>query len=103
MGAMPDTEENPLHKKLRLKPEDKGLVVAPPQDDDNPLLPLPDSFTVLDELDELDSSDGPFDYVHVFATDKAELAGAFRALRDKLAPAGSLWVSWLKLSSKRGA
>lgn len=96
----PAEEVNPLHKKLRLRSEDDGLIIAPPEGDDDPLLPLPDSFSVLAGLDELAKQDGQFGYLHVFARDKAELAGAFEALRDRLAPGGSLWISWLKLSSK---
>lgn len=97
----PADEVNPLHKKLRLRPEDNGLIIAPPEGDDDPLLPLPDGFAVLSSLDELDKHEGQFDYLHVFARDKADLAGAFKALRDRLSPGGYLWVSWLKLS-KRG-
>lgn len=114
MGAMTEPEEqtknaasasaeevNPLHKKLRLRPEDNGLIIAPPEGDDDPLVPLPESFTVLSSLDELDKHEGQFDYLHVFARDKGDLAAAFKALRDRLGPGGYLWVSWLKLS-KRG-
>ena len=97
MVHMPDETDNPLHKKLRLRSGDTGLVIAPPQDDDNPLLPLPKGFSVLAGLDELASQEGQFDYLHVFARDKAELAEAFGRLRDKLSPGGSLWISWLKL------
>jgi hypothetical protein len=103
MGDMPEIDENPLHKKLRLRAEDRGLVLAPPQDDDNPLLPLPESFTAVDALDQVDALEGAFDYIHVFARDKGDLAAALPALIERLAPGGALWVSWLKLSSKRGA
>jgi hypothetical protein len=54
------------------------------------------------DLSGLAQHEGQFDYLQVFARDKAELSGAFPALRDKLAPGGSLWISWLKLSSKKG-
>jgi len=103
MVAMPEIEENPLHKKLRLRAEDKGLIVAPPEDDDNPLLPLPEGFAVVESLEALDQGEDQFDYVHVFARYKVDLAQAIGTLRDKLAPSGNLWISWLKLSSKRGA
>ncbi len=86
MVTMPEAEENQIHKKLRLRAEDRGLIVAPPQDDDNPLLPLPESFSVLAELEQAASLDGEFDYLHVFARDKGALAGAFSALCDRLAP-----------------
>jgi hypothetical protein len=94
--------DNPLHKKLGLRPGTAGVVIAAPEGDDNPLLPLPDSFSALPQADDLASLDGPFDYIHVFARDKGELAAAFAALRDKLAPNGSLWISWIKQSSGRG-
>lgn len=100
---MPEPEiDNPLHKRLRLRAGDSGLIIAPPQDDDNPLLPLPEGFTVLAGLGELAAQDGQFDYLHVFARDRAELAEAFGGLRDKLLPGGSLWISWIKVSGKHG-
>jgi len=93
--------DNPLHKKLGLRPDSVAAVVAPPEDDDNPLLPLPESVTVLAGLDEVSALAGPYDYVHVFARSRGDLAGAFATLRDRLAPGGSLWVSWMKQSSDR--
>jgi hypothetical protein len=102
MLYMPDVQENPLHKKLRLRSGDTGLIISPPQGDDNPLLPLPEGFTVLESLADLASSEGQFEYLHVFARDKAGLADAFGQLRDKLSPGGNLWVSWVKVAGKRG-
>jgi hypothetical protein len=93
--------DNPLHKKLGLRPDSVALVVAPPEGDDSPLLPLPESVTVLAGLDEVSALAGPFDYIHVFARNRGDLAGAFATLRDRLAPGGSLWVSWMKQSSDR--
>ncbi len=95
--------DNPLHKKLGLRPGTAGAIIAPPQDSDNPLLPLPDGFSTLAQIDDLASIEGPLDYVHVFARDRAELAGGFSLLRDKLAPAGSLWISWISQSSRQRA
>jgi hypothetical protein len=91
-----------LHKKLGIRANASGLVVSPPQDDDNPLLPLPEDFSTIATLGELAAAGGPFDYIHVFARDRGELAGAFSQLRDKLAPGGSLWVSWMKQASRGG-
>jgi hypothetical protein len=93
-------DANPLHRKLRMRVEDAGVVIAPPRDDDNPLLPLPRSFLVLADPSELTPHEGRFDYIHVFARDRGDLVEAFDLLRDKLAPGGSLWISWLKQSSK---
>jgi hypothetical protein len=95
--------ENPLHRKLGLRPGTAGVVIAAPDKDDNPLLPLPEGFSALAQPDELASHEGPFDYIHVFARDRGDLAGAFAMLRDRLAPGGSLWISWMKQSSGRGS
>jgi hypothetical protein len=40
----PAGNDNPLHKKLGIRAHASGLIVSPPQDADNPLLPLPDGF-----------------------------------------------------------
>lgn len=104
--AVPEPEgpaaESEVLKKLGVRPGTAGLVIAPPEDDDNPLLPFPEGFTVLAGLDEVASPEGPFDFILIFARDRAELANAFAALRDKLAPNGSLWVSWMKLAGRMG-
>ncbi len=92
--------ENPLHRKLGLRPGAAGVVIAAPENDDNPLLPLPEGFSALAQADELASLEGLFDYIHVFARDRGDLAASLTILRDKLAPGGSLWVSWLKQSSR---
>jgi hypothetical protein len=93
--------ENPIHRKLGLRPESTGLVIAPPEDSDNPLLPLPEGFSVLSDVEALSSFDGQVDYLHFFARNRGELARVVVLLRDKLAPGGSLWVSWIKQSSSR--
>jgi|WetSurMetagenome_2_1015567.scaffolds.fasta_scaffold04880_6 hypothetical protein len=100
--AGPDLD-NPLHKKLGIRPQASGLIVSPPQDDDNPLLPLPETFSTITGLDQLAAAAGPYDYIQVFARDKVELAAAFAQLRDKLAPGGSLWISWMKQPPRGGS
>ncbi len=37
-----------------------------------------------------------------FARNRADLVKDFPRLRDKLAPGGSLWISWIKQSAIRG-
>lgn len=95
------TADNPLHKKLGLRPGITGVVIAPPEDNDNPLLPLPEGVTVLAKIDELSALAGPYDYIQVFARDRGDLASSFPALREKLAPSGSLWISWMKQAGGR--
>ncbi|MBN1320121.1 MAG: hypothetical protein JXA87_04680 [Thermoleophilia bacterium] len=98
--AAPQPADNPLHKKLGLRPGAAGVVVAPPEDDDNPLLPLPEGFVMVTQIDALAPLAGSFDYMQVFARDRGELASGFALLRDKLAPNGSLWVSWMKQAGR---
>lgn len=97
----PPAEQNPLHKKLALRAGASVAVIAPPDGDDNPLLPLPEGTFVVEIPDELPETTGQFDYIHFFARNRAELSRHFTALRDRLAPGGSLWVSWIKQSSAR--
>jgi hypothetical protein len=115
MGSMADEEhestggsapleeaaENPLHKKLGLRPAIAGAIVAPTEDSAGLLAPLPERYLVFNSVEELAASEGPFDYLHVFARSRADLVKDFNQLRDHLAPGGSLWVSWIKQSSVR--
>lgn len=43
---------------------------------------------------------GTFDLIHYFETDGAALVAALPVLRDRLTPAGMLWISWPKKASK---
>jgi hypothetical protein len=99
--ASDEAAENPLHKKLGIRPGSAGVIVAP-SDEDRLLSPLPESFIVLASADELASREDLFDYLHFFAHNRADLVKHFLTLRDRLAPGGSLWISWIKQSSIRG-
>ena len=103
---MPEEEheaapENPLHKKLGLRPGTASAIIAPPEDEANPLLPLPEGSTALAQAEELASLGGELDFMCFFAGNRADLARAFNLLRNKLAPGGSLWIAWIKQSSGR--
>ena len=54
---------------------------------------------IRDDLASLGGVQGPFDLVHLFARDRAGLAAALTPLREILAPAGMIWVSWPKKAS----
>jgi hypothetical protein len=43
---------------------------------------------------------GPFDLFHVFERDRCALAAGLAGLRDRLVPAGMIWVSWPKKAAK---
>lgn len=104
--GMPEEErdtiaEHPLHKKLGMRPGTTGFIIAPPDEDSDPLLPLPDGYTVLADADGLATLEQPADHIHYFARNRADLARVFAQLRDGLSPTGTLWISWIKQSSGR--
>jgi hypothetical protein len=43
---------------------------------------------------------GPLDFIHFFTTRQEILAAHFPHLKQALTPAGMLWISWPKRSSK---
>jgi hypothetical protein len=101
-ASFEDAADNPLHKKLGIRTGLNGAVVASSEEGAELLLPLPDTFVVLDSVEGLAATEGSFDYVHAFVFNRADLVRDFPTLRDKLGPGGSLWVSWIKQSSVRG-
>ena len=44
--------------------------------------------------------EAPIDAAHIFVTERADMEAKLTALRPLLAPAGFVWVSWPKRSSK---
>ena len=100
-AAPEEAAENPVHKKLGIRAGLTGAIVAPPAEN-GPLAPLPEGFTSLDSIEALATAEGLFDFVYFFARSRADLVKDFPQLRGKLAPGGSLWISWLKQSSVRG-
>lgn len=50
----------------------------------------------LPHLDVIDTLDGDFDYIHLFAAGQAELDDRFPKLKSHLRGTGMLWVSWPK-------
>jgi hypothetical protein len=85
---------NSLVRKLGIKAGFKMCVIDPPQN----------YWHLLDDLPENVSVGGPgegaFDLIHIFATDKAQLEAQIDTLKQRILPAGMIWVSWPKKSSK---
>jgi hypothetical protein len=90
-----------VHKKLGIRSGISGAVIAAGEEV-GLLSPLPDGFKAFTSVDDLAATDGAFDYVHFFARTRADLVKDFPRLREKLAPGGSLWISWIKQSAVRG-
>lgn len=85
----------PLYQKLGLAAGMACKVVNQPADYDVLLGGLPGG-VVLDS-----KSRGALDFVHVFVTTRAELAAQLEKFMKRIQPAGMIWVSWPKKSSKQ--
>ena len=83
----------PLAKKLGIKDGTVVHAVGAPDGYAKLIAPLPPGAAVKTRL----SADA--DIVHVFATQKAELAGRLKAWRKQLKPDAAIWVSWPKKAS----
>ncbi len=83
----------PLPKKLGIKPAARLAVVNAPADFASNLGELPPGVTA-QRLGR-----GPYDVVVLFARNDRELGRGLPAARDRLDPAGGLWVAWPKKAS----
>jgi hypothetical protein len=83
----------PLWKKLGIREGVTVLTINAPRGYRKLLAGLPKGVTFLDEADP------PLEFVHLFAMASSELADNLKRLKQDLAPAGVLWVSWPKKAS----
>jgi hypothetical protein len=86
--------KTPLVKKLGIKPGFRICVIDPPSAYWDLLGPLPEHVSVYQP-----GAVG-LDLIHVFARDKRQLEARIGVLRESIAPAGMLWVSWPKKSAR---
>src|SRR5438270_12359638 len=49
---------------------------------------------LLKDISGLAHETGPFDLIHLFAREEAQLVAALRAARERLVPDGIIWASW---------
>jgi len=81
----------PLAQKVGAKPRARALVVNPPPE-------APELFA--DGVQVLRRAGGaPLDAIVVFVTERRELERRLPRLRERLDPAGMLWVAWPKRAS----
>lgn len=88
---MPDT---PLVKKLAIKPHYSMLLLNAPEGYREQLGTLPEGVEVFTQ------GKGPFDVVHLFVQQKAELEDKAPAAIGAVKPDGLLWISYPKKTSK---
>jgi hypothetical protein len=84
----------PLAKKLGIKSGSRIHAVDPPADYRKLLAPMPDGVAVDSSLS------AATDVVHVFSTNRNELARLLKSLRKKLRNDATLWVSWPKKTAR---
>ena len=84
----------PLLKKMKLKPGQRAAVVNAPDGYVKSLPPLPADVELAEDLV------GTFDWVQLFVKNQAELAQVIADVRAALKPAGTLWITFPKGSSK---
>jgi hypothetical protein len=84
----------PLAAKLGIKPGSELHVENAPDGYLELLAPLPDGVRLADGLSK------KTDVVHIFSSNRADLASALVSYRKNLGPAAVIWVSWPKKSSK---
>ncbi|MFL5732839.1 MAG: class I SAM-dependent methyltransferase [Chloroflexia bacterium] len=85
-------------KKLGIKPGHKLLIMSAPEGYISRLDPLPEGADVFDRLPP--GEEGTFDFVHVFAQNRADVERHAPEALQALKPGGLLWFSYPKGSSK---
>jgi hypothetical protein len=83
-----------LAKKLGIKEDAAVFVVDAPVDYAELVAPLPRGVTLAPRMSST------IDVVHVFAVSRKRLESTLGKVLGKLKPAGAIWVSWPKKSSK---
>ena len=84
----------PLQSKLGIGADFAVHLKNAPPDYLNLLDPLPEGVTFVTRVSRTT------DLVHIFTTNKAELAKVLKGCRSTLGPTAVLWVSWPKKSAK---
>jgi hypothetical protein len=87
--------DNPLLKKLRIKPDQMIAVLHPPAGYMNALGKLPNGVLVDSELV------GRYDLIHVFFTHFQEIEIQIEAIKTELVDRGILWIFYPKQSAKQ--
>jgi hypothetical protein len=86
--------ENQLLKKMKLKPGQRAAIIHAPGGYAEVLQPLPADVELAEDLV------GNFDWIQLFVKTQAELEQVIARVRTALRPAGLLWITFPKGSSK---
>lgn len=89
--------KTPLHRKLGCRPERPIFLLAPPDGFAAYLREHGFEVLVVDDVGDVPQGVG---HVHLFGTEAAAVTAAMRALSDRVARDGQVWLSWPKKASK---
>ncbi|MFL6585108.1 MAG: DUF3052 domain-containing protein [Chthoniobacterales bacterium] len=84
----------PLVRKLGIKPRERVVTINRPANYRELLAGLPEGVVVANR-----TMPGAT-FVHLFVTDRSDLARELKRLRREIDEAGTVWVSWPKKSSR---
>jgi len=84
----------PLVRKLGIRPNEQIIALNAPGHYEALLGDLPDGAAIAERVSARPA------FVHLFVTEREELAERLSALRSKLEDAGVIWVSWPKKAAK---
>ena len=91
---MPGYSGTPLVRKLGVRPNEQIVALGSPKNYAALLEGLPAGATITNRLQA-----APV-FVHLFATERADLQKKLALLRDRLDETGVVWISWPKKASK---
>ena len=80
----------PLIAKLGIKPGQRVRIIKAPSHYLDLLGPLPDDVQIIN------ATRGPLDFIHLFVTKESELNLGLPKIKPRLASNGTLWISWPK-------
>src|SRR5215213_10353838 len=83
----------PLVRKLGIRPDERVIALQPPPHYETLLDGLPAGVALTNRVF------AGATFVHLFVTERARLEKQLALLREKLADAGVVWVSWPKKSA----
>lgn len=85
-----------LPKKLQIRAGQRALVINAPAGYLDKLVPLPD------EVEIVESGEGPFDFVQLFAHDLAQLHALLPLATQSVKQDALLWIAYPKGGAKAG-
>jgi hypothetical protein len=84
----------PLAKKLGIQPNAELFVYNKPKEYEQLIGPMPEGVKIVSKMTKTT------DLIHMFSSNKLELANVLKTTMEQMKPNAAIWVSWPKKSSK---